>query len=228
MKILDVGIGQIPWIFRDPEKEERIQMGIPPDITGDMTYIGVDTDIDQLTECRERWREKIQSSRGRFLLLRSDATHLPFTDSEFDTVILSDVFSHPSDNWCDCDDDCYCRCVKCECRGKEPTPPGPSSSCCGMIFAGIQAESKKKMIQEALRVVRAKGKLVIANYQTQEIAVPYMDELERLALDGTLACVEKGYGHYFVCLSPIAYIAEVVYQVSLSNPIDKRAYASAT
>ncbi len=197
-KTLDIGIGRFPWIFREPG-EGRFITEWPQEIDENTEYIGVDChqNISQLRRelDRGRWKELI---KGELRLMVADATKLPFRDGFFSAVILSDIFSIPTYDWCACEPGCTCNCPKCidcdawycdgcekleevdydrekvDCSGCEDYPK--EDLCCGTIYRGVSDEQKLEIAKEALRVLARGGTLIVANYSTPSNALPIFYE----------------------------------------------------
>lgn len=173
--------------------------------------MGVDVSEAQLNICRATWKKNIKSSKGEFSLMRSDAARLPFKDGCFDAVILSDIFSHPDEDWIECElaadpDGCADEevdndpCLECEAAEKHK---------------GIPPEVKEEILLEALRVLHPGGNLIIANYQSEQYAYSSLRKIKQLAAEDFLTFLYKHDRMYFACPPaecPVFYPAEIVYQ----------------
>lgn len=170
--VLDVGMGELPW-------HERLALSSMATLAHQVleniyetTYFGIDND-PAFEDSQSHYFDEEQVPR-KIIRIEADATSLPLNNAMFDIVILSDIFTIPEHDWCMCESDCECECRACECGGDD----SEQEICCEGSCKGVSAEEKWQMLCEAIRVLKEKGKLVIACYQTHEEAVAILQRLK--------------------------------------------------
>src|SRR3989344_2046781 len=167
--VFDIGCGQALWSFY--QRSEGAEVLYPRGVPKGTFYIGLDILYSELVRVRnvlQTNKELSTLAKGNVELVNTDGTLLPFRSEVCDLVVLSDVLSNPTHDWClgdgcdftgeyfedDGDYNSYC----CECH-KEPQPYRVGRVCGCEVFRGCSGKTKWAIITEAQRVLRYCGKL---------------------------------------------------------------------
>lgn len=177
MQILDIGSGKFPWFFRQLRTEYRPPHPLVATIdflSPTACYYCVDADDDSLKAGIQTFRERSIDDRMRQPTFEvMDGRNLSFTDATFDIVVIADVFSIPERDWCRCDDECDLW-YDAHTAAREGIP-----KCRGEICKALSFDDKQCILNEAHRVLKPSGKLVVALYQTPLEAYRMYDHLVR-------------------------------------------------
>lgn len=159
-KIFDLCCGQIPWVLRNYIwKIDGVTSIISEPyshLPQGAEYFCLDAKKKYFTRARTLIKSISQNdpgfNKGRIEFVKADCTNLDNYVGTADTVFLADVLNTP--------------CTEYVYRSQSPA-------------AGIRESDKVKIVQQAVRILKPGGSLIVALYETPEYARTIVDSLRR-------------------------------------------------